>query len=346
MDIKTSTPSQLLLHPSRRAMANAQRQLIDAQVEVSTGRHANAMLTLGADTGVDISLRLQLSSAEHSLDIAKNAQVRAGVVQSSLSHLSKLADTYRSTLMGSRSAAGGQDMVLSAARDALDVLQATLNSSHDNQFIFGGLNSGTRPIADYSGTPRNSIIAAFEEEFGFPPDDPAASTLGASEIDAFIDGRFQALFENASWATTWSSATDEIPSTRLGSAGKIEVSCSIHAGFAQKMAAAFSMIDVIAESRLGQAALQATIDRSLVLIGEAESSIIMEQSRIGTGERRLKDAIIELEARRDHFTSSISALEGIDSYEAAARVNRLITELEASYALTARISKMSLLSYL
>jgi flagellar hook-associated protein 3 FlgL len=36
----------------------------------------------------------------------------------------------------------------------------------------------------------------------------------------------------------------------------------------------------------------------------------------------------------------------VDSYEAATRINLLMSQLETSYALTGRISRMSLLSYI
>ncbi|NJM28730.1 MAG: hypothetical protein HC855_00075 [Rhizobiales bacterium] len=38
--------------------------------------------------------------------------------------------------------------------------------------------------------------------------------------------------------------------------------------------------------------------------------------------------------------------EGVDQYEAAMRMNQLMTQLEASYAITAKISKLTLADYL
>ncbi len=45
-------------------------------------------------------------------------------------------------------------------------------------------------------------------------------------------------------------------------------------------------------------------------------------------------------------TEAIGAMESVDPYEAATRVNILMTQLESSYAVTGRISRMSLLNYI
>jgi flagellar hook-associated protein 3 FlgL len=71
-----------------------------------------------------------------------------------------------------------------------------------------------------------------------------------------------------------------------------------------------------------------------------------EQARIGTGQSRLKLASGSLDASKVRLTSAIQALESVDSYEAATRINLLMSQLETSYALTGRISRMSLLSYI
>ena len=42
----------------------------------------------------------------------------------------------------------------------------------------------------------------------------------------------------------------------------------------------------------------------------------------------------------------IDAIEGVDPYEAASRVNELTTRLETSYTLTARLQDLSLVRYL
>jgi flagellar hook-associated protein 3 FlgL len=44
----------------------------------------------------------------------------------------------------------------------------------------------------------------------------------------------------------------------------------------------------------------------------------------------------------DIFKTFLNELEGVDPYEASTRVNALISQIETSYALTARIQQLSL----
>lgn len=48
----------------------------------------------------------------------------------------------------------------------------------------------------------------------------------------------------------------------------------------------------------------------------------------------------------DLFNRHIVDLEGVDPYEAANRVNDLLTHIQTSFALTARIQQLSLLNFL
>lgn len=346
MTAMIATPSRLLLQPSRLAMAAAQKQLTAAQTEASTGRHADVTLALGSRAGSDIGLRIQLATVEKDIGAATQAKVKAGVLQTSLSYLTEMTNGFRSALTGARNSAGGRNVAANAAASALASMRETLNTAYDGQYLFAGVNATTAPINGYAGGPHAEIISAFTAEFGFPPDDPAAAALTPTQINDFLSGSFNDLFEGASWNANWSNAADETVTVRLGGGEPVDTATSANAPFARKMAAAFSMIDVLGRGQLGQAALQTAIDSSLALVSAAQADIGGEQARIGAGESRIAATTENFETRKERLTSSIQSLEGVDSYEAAARVNVLMTELEASYALTARISKMSLLSYL
>ena len=224
-------------------------------------------------------------------------------------------------------------------------MREVLNTAFDGQYLFGGMNSGVAPIKDYAAGPRGAIETSFAAEFGFPPDDPTASSLTPQQIQSFLNGSFNNLFEDPAWSTDWSSASNDMPKTRIGDE-KIDAAASGNAPFARKMAAAFAMIDVLGRGQLGRATLETAIDMSLAKVAESQADIGAEQARVGAGESRLAATAAGLDERKTRFASSIQELEGVDSYEAATRVNMLMSQLEASYALTARISRMSLLSYI
>lgn len=339
-------PSRLLLEPSRSGTVAAQKQLSAAQTESATGRHYDVGLSLGSRTGTDIALRIHLSGLEVAASGASLASLRAETVQNALSALSGLADRFRSTLVGARDSTGGRVLSSSYAATSLDSLQDSLSVTQDGQYLFSGLASDQPPLNAFGSGPRRAIVDAFQTAFGFPPDDPAAAALTEADVTGFLDGPFAALFSGSGWSSSWSSATDEVPKFTLPSGAGVSILSSVNRPFAQKLAQALGMVEVLGSSKISGKAFTAVVDKSLSLLSEAQSAVTGEQARIGLGQERLKEAQSSLEQRKSHLTAAVSALETVDPYDAATRVNLLMTQLESSYALTGRISKMSLLSYI
>lgn len=338
--------SRLLSQIPRLSIAEGQMRLAEAQREATTGRHADMGLALGSRIGSTLTLRLELDAVTSDVERAKQASIRAGVTQASFSTLTQLAKDFQSMLGGARTAHDGMRLAGQTARVSLDALQNTLSTTYDGQYIFGGLMTESAPLTPYHLGPRQAVIDAFTTSFGFPPSDPAASALSANDIEEFLDGAFADLFTDAEWSSTWSSASEDGPVFRLSSGGMIDLQASANASFARSMSQALAMIEVLGESRIGRDAFQAVADRALARISEAQLQIGMEQARIGTAESRLKLASQSLDASKVKLQTAVQALEGVDTYEAATRVNLLMTQLESSYALTGRINRLSLLSYI
>lgn len=346
MSLVDGIPSRMLLLPPRLAMAESQKRLATAQVEAATGRHDDIGLSLGVRTGFDIGLRLHLSALEKGLDGARQAALRADTLQNALSSINGLVERFRSTITGARTAESGRSLSASFARTALDTLHDTLSVTYDGQYLFGGLATDISPLNAYADGPRQAVLDAFQTEFGFAPTDPATEGISATQLDAFLDGAFSNLFSATGWSGTWSNAADAVPRFRLPSGDSLGLSTSANEAFSRTLTQAFTMIEVLGGSKISAATFQNVTDRALALVSEAQLKSTDEQARIGIGQDRLKAAQTALEQSKSTTTSAISALEDVDPYEAATRVNLLMTQLEGAYALTGRISKMSLLSYI
>ena len=63
-------------------------------------------------------------------------------------------------------------------------------------------------------------------------------------------------------------------------------------------------------------------------------------------QQRVSDATDRMNTQVGLFKTHITDLIGVDSYEAANRVNDLVTHIQTSYALTARIQQLSLVNFL
>ena len=342
----SSIPTHLLLQPSRQAISEGQRLLAQAQAESSSGRHYDMGLALGSRTGADIALRLHLSSLDQASAGASQADLKADTTQEALSSLSSLADRFRSTLTGARSAEDGRRLGTAFAQTSIGTMHDALSVTQDGQYLFAGLATDTPPLKDYQDGPRQAVVDAFQATFGFLPDDPAATNLTVTQVNDFVQGSLGPLFSGVGWTSTWSSASDETARFRLPTGASADLATTANAPFAQKLAQAFSMIDVLGSSKINGAAYSAVVDSSLSLVSVAQLAIGDEQARIGIGQAQLKEAQSSIQQQKTSLTAAISAFESVDPYEAATRVNLLMTQLEGSYSLTGRISKMSLLSYI
>src|SRR5690606_20421809 len=110
------------------------------------------------------------------------------------------------------------------------------------------------------------------------------------------------------------------------------------------MAAAISM--ALLDTNIGVGASAPIVDRSLTLVADGVGGIADQQARTGIVEQRVKAASERMATQIDLFEGTIRDLEGVDPYEAATRVSALMTQIETSYSLTARIQQLSLLRFL
>lgn len=346
MDFPGNIPSRLLVQASRYSTSQSQARLEKAHVEATTGRHADMGLALGGRTGSSLHMRIELSAAEISITGVKQAAAKADITQTALSALNSLSDRFRSTLVAARNGENGRSIATAAAASSINAMQDVLAASYDGQYLFSGLNVEAPPLKTYQDGPRLAVSAAFEAEFGFPPDDAAAISLTKAQIGSFIEVALSDLFHGAGWAAEWSNATDATPGFRLSPSQNLSLSTSTNAEFSRKLAQSLSIIDVLGASQISTGAFEAAVDAALSRVSETQIAIGREQARIGVGQAALKDAEPLLTGRKNSLTSSIQALESVDSYEVATRVTLLMTQLESSYALTARIGRMSLLTYI
>lgn len=329
------------------AMAQAQRQLAQAQIEVSTGRHADMGLSLGGLISGDLQWRTELSGLQQISDGDKLAATRATLTQDSLGTLSDAAAKFISTLTGARGADNGQALARQAAATAYDQLVSILNTTDNGAYIFGGINSGQTPMATYAGSPAEAAVsAAFQTSFGMLPDDPAAASITPAAMQSFLDTGFNDQFQAAQWRANWSPASDTLPATRIDKAQTVEAATSAATAPFRQLAQVFTMISRLGTAGLSQSTFEKIVDQALAMTGGAQAGLAAEQSRIGLAQAAIGNATDMLDRRMTALTGNIQSVESVDKYEAANRANALMTQLEASYTLTGRISQLSLLKYI
>jgi flagellar hook-associated protein 3 FlgL len=131
---------------TRRSIARLQSQLVDAQKELGTGRHADVGVTLGATTGVSVSMRQdleQIQSIKNSNNLVLN---RMDASQTALKAVATGTSSFLSSLISGGSASTSPETLIQAAQAGMQTLQDQLNSSLDGQYLFAGINSDVKPM--------------------------------------------------------------------------------------------------------------------------------------------------------------------------------------------------------
>lgn len=326
-------------------MSKMQSELISGQREAQTGRVADTGLAIGVRTAKTVSLSRDIQRLESITGSNTLVSSRLTATQNSLDQMSEAASTFLTALTSASSGDANPETTRQAAVSMLQALTGIVNSSFNGEHIFAGINTDVVPLDDYlaTGSPAKAAFdAAFLAEFGFAQTDPAANGITAAEMKTFLDGAVNDQFLGAGWQANWSSATDQGITTRIALNETAESSVTANIEGIRKLAMAATAVTDLFRGPLNDNTLTSIADEALKMVGEAMGDLAQTQAKTGFTEQRIANATERVSMQTDLFKTFLQDLEGVDPYEASTRVNALISQIEVSYALTARIQQLSL----
>ncbi|MBD2745527.1 hypothetical protein IC232_02355 [Microvirga sp. BT688] len=237
-----------------------------------------------------------------------------------------------------------------ASRDPVNgnlVLKSTdLTGKTDVTGSFTDMDGTAIPVAgSVTRSPQAAIASAFRSTFGFGVNDAAMSTITPDAMKAFLDGPFATLFEGSNWQD-WSNASSQNIQSRISATEKVEASTNANGQGIQKMAMAYSMIFELGLDRLGEKTRDALVNTAISTFSEATTGVTTMQSKLGAVQEKVEEADERMSLQKDIFDAKIIHLEAVDPAEAKIRVDRLMTQIQTSYSLTAQLKAMSLINYL
>ena len=343
--VSSSAISQAL----RYSMLRTQNDLVQAQKEAATGKLADSGLVLGARTAQAVSFARDFERLNGIVDSNALVSSRLSSTQTALGQLSGAAQDFLSTLTAAASGDAADTVVEASARATIDALTSIVNTSYNGEYLFAGINTDVKPIngfLDPASPAKAAFDAAFLAHFGFTQNDPAAAAIDTAQMDAFITASLEPQFLGAGWQANWSNASDQKIVSRIALNETTETSVSANNDGVQKLAMAAAAIADLFSSNVSDAAKKQLVTRAVGMVGEAIGSLADLQSQTGITEKRVTDASSRIKMQADLFERHIIEMEGVDPYEASTRVADLLSHIETSYALTARIQQLSLLRFL
>jgi len=332
------------------AIERIQSTLSQEEVESSTGQYADLGLELGEQSGYELSLRNQ--SDQLTTLTAANSVVSTNLTstQDVLTSISQSAQNVVNQLTAWNSADSSGSVLQTLGANALQELTSDVNTTSNGQYLFGGENTGVAPLADYFSTPtsaaKTAIDNAFQTAFGVSPDSSGASSISASDLQAFLTGPFAALFQGSSWSADWSSASSPNATQEIAPGQSVAVTTSANQPGVQNLAQAYAMISEFAGSSLSSSAQQVVASTAASLISQGMSGITSTQATIGMVQQRISDANSMMSSQQTLLQTQIGNLDNVNASEVATNINTLSTQLQAAYELTAQLQKLSLAQYL
>lgn len=339
----------------RLTIREAQSELLKAQQEVSTGQFADIGAELGSKTStvVDLSREsLRLNSIINNNSIATQ---RLSASQEALKQIATAAEQMNTSLI-TISGASNTDTInttIQTVKNSLDTMVSMVNTSVNGEFIFAGINTDVQPMADYTETSaaKATFDAAFTSYFGFAPTSTVdtaniVATGAAPSMDDFITNVLEPMFTGTDFTTDWSSATDQVMTSRISQSETVNSSASANNnGFRY-----FALASVITQELLNIGApsdvVAVAVDQAVNYTGKAITGINSTRTELGLSENRIEKADASLKIQVDIIETSLGAKTEVDAYEASTRVNTLLSLVEASYTLTSKIQALSLVNYL
>ena len=180
----------------RSSIVGNQSALSKASTEATTGRFADVGLQLGTDTGRDVSLRADMDFANQLMDTNGLVSGRLDVTQNRIDQLNSTAQNFLQSLIATRDANGGANMILPSASANLQDLIGALNVSYNGSYLFGGINTQNAPIANYAAgsTSKAAVDASFVAAFGFPQTNSAGvSAITPAQMQDVGDNHIRAI---------------------------------------------------------------------------------------------------------------------------------------------------------
>lgn len=336
---------------TRSSISEIQAELAKAQQELASGRHDDAGLALGYRVSRTVSMRQEFDQLTAITETNGVLSERLTTTQDALQNMVDDAQSMLATLLSARSGATTAPAVAELeAKTKIESMRDSLNVTFNGARIFGGINTETAPLNSYFSSPaslaKQSVDADFLAAFGMTQTSANVDTIDATAMQTFLDGAFANNFSSGSWTTNWSNASDQVVESRVSLSVTVQSSVSANEEPFRQLGQALTMVADLGGANLGEAAYQALADTAIGLLGKAITGLTLQQSKMAVAEEDIRVSNERMGLQQDVLTGGVHNLEGVDPFEASTRATSLLTQLETSFALTARIQRLSLANYL
>ncbi|SDZ78704.1 flagellin [Rubrimonas cliftonensis] len=343
MSLFASAPDILAGRLTAAAHERVKRDLAIAQQEVTTGEKADRVSALGGDTAQLMSLDRHIREIEERAPQLALAMGRAGITQTALARVQADAARIGAGQLDNASNIGATVRAARAAEAgaALQEVIFTLNTAPGGRALFAGAAVDS-PAVSSADTLLNEVRAIF------------ATSISLSETPQQALARIDDYFDPASAAPTTIVGAVIYPDVVAGVAPGVSLDDGERLDYAVRAddPALLDLMKGYALAALAEESGYAGVDAEVIraAAGQALSTgdvgVSLLRGDLGAAEARIEETAVAQQSERTTLTLARNGMIGVDDFEAATRLRRIETQLEALYAITARAANLSFVNYL
>jgi flagellar hook-associated protein 3 FlgL len=335
--------------------------------EIGSLRKSDVAKSAGRDLGTLFALRARVVANEQSYRTLDTFDRRASAMSQSLVSVEKgLGTLLTSAAMNAPSAGSTLGSVRVAAESAIAGLVDALNVSVDGRFLFSGAETAMRSLLrgdevnPGSGLSPNQVMAGILDGSAFvPAQPPAFATFTAADAATAI-ARIDAVFDgtNAGAAPPLDAFSFErtIYSGEVGGGGATvrfgDGPATAYGqpadapGFRNALQGAYMLASVDLVQMAGTPAYEPYVTAALDKLAQGLDGIRQYTAEIGAVQNEALVRRSDLDAELVLLNTQINGFEQADPVEAQTRFVEIEKQIEASYSVTVRASRLRLTNFL
>ncbi|MFN4088618.1 MAG: flagellin [Alphaproteobacteria bacterium] len=282
-------------------------RIMDAQVQISTGKKAERYMGVAADSARLVSLKADHARVTQFMAGNRVTEMRLQRMETSVAGMMDVASNLRTLLVSATQAGNAGVLALPEAAGAmLSQVGNYLNIQLDGRHLFAGDRTDTPPV-DFSTLPTDGVFAGDAADLYYRGDDARASV-------------------------------------RTGESSTLTYGVTAADPAFDRLVKALQIVATVDTS--DPAAARDRLEEALELAIGSISAISDVRSRIGSALSTIELANTQHDEFLLYAEGAIGDLENVDVTEAITRLSGHQATIEASYASLARLQSVSLVDYL
>ena len=333
-------------------------QLQQANQEVSTGLRANVYADLGQTASITLELRSQMDQADALSTSNTLLGNKMDVMSTALGSIETTAQNVLSAAVSNVNSPTPTAATLQqTAKAALATLTQALNTSYAGSYLFSGTATDKPAVQGYSqvsAATGKSPEQAVNAVIGSGPASAADASTMIAQLNAMFSStaadptqNFQGTFYNGTPATDASGNPSPRVTAQIAQGQVISYGVQANDSEIRKVMQGLSMLASTDVSKISDSgAYQSWMKSAVSLLSGGVSGVTAAQAALGSQQQLVADTATRQGDMQKVYNTRILGYEAVDPYKAASTLSALQTQLQATYAATSQLSKLSILNYL